>query len=42
MAAEWGVVALVIVGVQPLRKLGAAFGVASVKPRIGETMFDVT
>ena len=34
MAAECGVAAVVIVGVQPLGKLGAAFGVASVEPCI--------
>ena len=35
MAAECGVAAVVIVGVQPVGKLDAAFGVASIKPRVG-------
>ena len=32
MAAECGVAAVVIVGVQPFGEFGAAFGVASVEP----------
>ncbi len=35
MAAECGVAAVVIVGVQPAGELGAAFGVAAVKPCVG-------
>jgi hypothetical protein len=35
LAAECGVAAVVIVGVQPAGKLGAAFGVASVEPGVG-------
>lgn len=34
MAAECGVAAMVIVGMQPARELRAPFGIAGVEPRI--------